>query len=61
MSSNKYINLKTFKRCVAKNCNQEGTTILEIKYIKKSGLFCSSCAQEFKDLDLVDGESNIAM
>lgn len=61
MNSNEYINFKGYKQCAAKNCNKEGTTLLEIRYIKKCGFFCSSCATEFKNLDLVTGEFHNAM
>jgi hypothetical protein len=53
------INIKTrdlFKICAGKECHNEATTKLKIKYIKKAGYFCEYCYIELKNLDLIDGE-----
>jgi hypothetical protein len=53
------VNIKTrelFKICAGKECNNEATIKLKIRYIKRVGYFCESCHTELKNLDLIDSE-----
>ena len=54
MSCNSFNTIPTFKECAGKDCHNQGTIKLKIKFIKKFGLFCESCTLELKTLDLID-------
>lgn len=58
MSCNLFNTSPTFKECAGKDCHNQGTIKLKIKFIKKFGLFCEACTLELKILDLSD-EDNI--
>lgn len=47
------INCK-YRTCAGNGCNKAGIKTLIIKYIKKKGYFCESCALELINLKLVD-------
>ena len=55
MNSNIHIASDEFKECACacKGCINTGTTILEVKYIQKSGHFCRSCAKELLESGLI--------
>jgi hypothetical protein len=40
-------------KCTGKYCNKIGQQYLQIKYIKKCGWFCDSCAEDLMAEDLV--------
>ena len=44
--TNSWVNnaLHEHKKCAGKNCNKQGTIILEINYVHKRGIFCYHCA-----------------
>jgi hypothetical protein len=54
-SSNNSIenNLKGYKICAGKGCNNPGIHHLSIIYINKDGLFCETCKNELEKCGLV--------
>ncbi|HSF49322.1 MAG TPA: hypothetical protein VLA74_01060 [Nitrososphaeraceae archaeon] len=56
MSCDSYNTIPTFKECAGKNCPNDATVKLKIKFIKKIGYFCESCTSELKTLDLTEQE-----
>ena len=58
MNSNISYTTEQFKQfCAGKGCQNEGTTFLRIKYLKKTGYFCDSCKIELLRLDLAFPEN----
>jgi hypothetical protein len=57
MSYNSFNTIPTFKEYAGKDCHNQGTIKLKIKFIKKFGLFCNSCTLELKILDLIDEDN----
>jgi hypothetical protein len=43
--------------CACKGCTNVATTVLEVKYIQKVGYFCSPCAEELLQSELVLNKS----
>jgi hypothetical protein len=35
-----------FKKCAGKGCKNNGTILLKIEYIRKTGYFCNTCAHD---------------
>jgi hypothetical protein len=53
MNSNISYTTEQFKQfCVGKDCKREGTTLLKIKYLQKTGYFCNVCTSELLQLGL---------
>ena len=57
MSCNTDNTIRLNKDCAGRDCDNIGTINLKIKYIKRSGLFCESCALELKIIGLIDDEN----
>jgi hypothetical protein len=41
-----------YKNCAGKGCDRVGRTILKIRYLNKTGLFCEYCVNELIAADL---------
>ncbi|MGB6530272.1 MAG: hypothetical protein WBF33_19385 [Candidatus Nitrosopolaris sp.] len=41
------------KQCAGKGCENEGKIVLAIQYLKRTGHFCGSCAEDLLSLGLV--------
>ncbi|NOJ32653.1 MAG: hypothetical protein DA329_10995 [Candidatus Nitrosocosmicus sp.] len=41
-----------YKQCAGKNCENTGIVQLEIKFVKKKGLFCEQCTSELIQLGI---------
>lgn len=47
-----------FKRfCIGKGCNQQANKQLVVKFVRKTGWFCESCATELTILGLIEEEN----
>jgi hypothetical protein len=49
-----------YKRCAGKGCNRVERTILKVRYLNKTGLFCDCCVNDLVAADLaikVEGDS----
>jgi hypothetical protein len=47
------------KICAGKGCLNKGSNILEIKYLKKRGLFCAKCSADLMQSGLASKEEVI--
>ena len=47
-----------YKKCVGKGCDRVGKTILKIRYLNKTGLFCDRCTKDLVAADLAIKEDN---
>jgi hypothetical protein len=43
-----------YKKCIIKNCEDDGIYFLSCSSIYKTGLFCKSCRTELEEYGLVD-------
>jgi hypothetical protein len=41
-----------YKKCAGKDCDRIGRTILRIRYLNKTGLFCDCCVNDLVAEDL---------
>jgi hypothetical protein len=41
-----------YKKCAGKGCDKVGKTILKIRYLNKTGLFCNSCVNDLIAADI---------
>ncbi|MGB6533990.1 MAG: hypothetical protein WBF33_38405 [Candidatus Nitrosopolaris sp.] len=46
MNRTKLYALNGYKSCAGKDCENEGKILLAIQYIKRTGYFCESCAED---------------
>ena len=44
--------LDAYKQCAGNGCLNPGTVLLEIRYIKKQGYFCTACAEDLLQSEL---------
>ncbi|MGA9155006.1 MAG: hypothetical protein WBZ36_30855, partial [Candidatus Nitrosopolaris sp.] len=42
-----------YNQCAGKGCENEGKILLAIQYLKRTGHFCESCAEDLSSLGLV--------
>jgi hypothetical protein len=61
MNSIKLNALEGYKQCAGNGCSHSGGILLSIRYIKKQGYFCSSCAEDLlqNDLAIKEVDSNV--
>ena len=52
MDNTNKISIKEDNKCSGRNCTKIGKTILKIRYINKTGLFCDSCAEDLLEQGL---------
>jgi hypothetical protein len=45
-----------YNGCAGKDCRHKATTVLKIKYLHKTGHFCTNCATDLLELGLVELE-----
>ena len=45
---------KFVQDCAGLNCSNKATTILKVKYINKTGLFCKQCTLDLLQLELAE-------
>jgi hypothetical protein len=41
-----------YKKCAGKGCDRAGRTILKVRYLNKTGLFCDSCVNDLVAADI---------
>jgi hypothetical protein len=41
-----------YKQCAGKGCENEGKIVLVVQYLKRTGCFCRSCAEDLLRLGL---------
>jgi len=52
MNRTKLYALDAYKDCAGRGCSNPGRILLEIRYIKKQGYFCESCAESLLQNEL---------
>lgn len=50
-SSSNNVNIE-YKKCAGKGCDRVGRTILKVRYLNKTGLFCDSCVNDLVAADI---------
>jgi hypothetical protein len=53
--------LDRYKQCAGNGCSKAARILLEIRYIKKQGYFCDSCAEDLlqNELAIKEGDSDV--
>ena len=41
-----------YKKCAGRGCDRIGRTILKVRYLNKTGLFCDSCVNDLIAADI---------
>jgi hypothetical protein len=41
-----------YRKCAGKGCDRVGRTILKVRYLNKTGLFCDSCVDDLVAADI---------
>lgn len=41
-----------YKKCAGKGCDRAGRTILKVRYLNKTGIFCDSCVNDLLATDI---------
>jgi hypothetical protein len=52
MNSNSNNASLEYKKCAGKDCERIGRTILKVRYLNKTGLFCDCCVNDLVAADL---------
>jgi len=52
MNPTKLNALDAYKQCAGNGCSNLGRILLEIRYIKKQGYFCTTCAEDLLQNEL---------
>jgi len=58
MNRTKLNALDAYKQCAGNGCSNSGRILLEIRYIKKQGYFCNSCAEDLLQNGLATKEGD---
>jgi hypothetical protein len=61
MNRTKLNALDAYKQCAGNGCSNSGSVLLSIRYIKRQGYFCDSCAEGLlqNDLAIREDDSNV--